>query len=551
MATIPVPFGKSPKGVFPSVNWGDPITKGLVVANHVDGVKGIDLVSRQTFEWLTNSVGSTPVPNNTRFGTATACLHDYGYWGGGTTFNPIAATDDVTVLMWAREDAVTNRGFFRRGKDGSGNGWSLYLKTENSACNPSFGAVWTSPSLVGRAVTNSAASINAGAGSEGMWLLGRYLQGRSLSIFCGNGTVAHDTSSVGSSMRTSTQGIALTGNTAATADNGNYVHFYGTVGNDQFIWARGLSDNECWEILSDPMRVYRRRSRVAVLVTAAGGGAVTLSPTEGHISVVGYSPGLSQARTLAPSTGALHLVGYQPGIVQSAGQTLFPSTGHEVLQGYAPGLSQARTLVPATGTERLQGYVPGVFQSVITTLAPSTGHLVLTGAVPGITQARTLAPSTGHVYLAGYAPVVEQVAGAQTLAPLTGSIILSGYVPTVSNAPSQPSSSSYSFGGGGGGGKRAWKEAGFDEKLDKIVEEWQEQHSPKLASKPAQDPAKSETAPVPTNEAREDEREELGQSALADLIADRVVAKLTPLLASNKQLAEEAFIFRLIQAGKL
>jgi hypothetical protein len=315
---------------------------------------------------------------------------------------------------------------------------------------------------------------------------------------------------------------------------------------------RQLSSGICAQLSSDLWgTAFVPDARRIYFDAGAGGGEVTLSPTEGHISVVGYSPGLSQARTLAPSTGTLHLVGYQPGIVQSAGQTLFPSTGHKVLQGYAPSLSQARTLAPATGTELLQGYIPGVFQSVITTLAPSTGHLVLTGSVPGITQARTLAPSTGHVYLAGYAPVVEQVAGAQTLAPLTGSIILSGHIPTVSNAPSQPSSSSYSFGGGGGGGKRAWKEAGFDEKLDKIVEEWQEQHSPKPASKPAQDPVKPETAPVPAKEAREDEREELDQSALADLIADRVVAKLTPLLASNKQLAEEAFIFRLIQAGKL
>ncbi len=265
------------KLAFPSVNWCDPINKRLVVANHVDSIEGRDLVSGQSFKWYTNSVGAAPISTPARVGRAVACLHDYGYWGGGVTYNPIAATDDVTVLVWAREDFVTNRGFFRRGRDGSGNGWSLYLKTENSACNPSFGAVWTSPSLVGRAVTNSAASINAGTGSDGMWLLGRYLQGRSLSIFCGNGTVAHDTSSVGSSMRTSTQGIALTGNTSATADNGNFVNFYGTVGNDQFIWARGLSDDECWDILADPMRVYRRPPTLVFFDSAGSGGETVVT----------------------------------------------------------------------------------------------------------------------------------------------------------------------------------------------------------------------------------------------------------------------------------
>lgn len=410
MATIPVPFGKSPKGVFPSVNWGDPITKGLVVANHVDGVNGIDLVSRQTFEWLTNSVGSTPVPNNTRFGTATACLHDYGYWGGGTTFNPIAATDDVTVLMWAREDAVTNRGFFRRGKDGSGNGWSLYLKTENSACNPSFGVVWTSPSLVGRAVTNSQASINAGTGSEGMWLLGRYLQGRSLSIFCSNGTVAHDTSSVGSSMRTSTQGIALTGNTTATADNGNYVHFYGTVGNDQFIWARGLSDNECWEILSDPMRVYRRRDRVAVLVTAAGGGAFTVDAQPGSFAVTGTDATLARSR----------LFDAQPGTFS--------------VNGTAATLAKGRILDAQPGTFTLSGTAATLEKTAAGafTIDAQPGTFSISGTAATLAYGRKFDAQPGAFTLSGAAATLtKNAAQAFELNAQTGSFAIGGTAATL------------------------------------------------------------------------------------------------------------------------
>lgn len=444
----------------PAVNWRDPINKRLIVANHVDNIEGRDLVSGTPFKWYQNSVGAPPVYTPAKVGRAVACLHDYGFWGGGNTFNPIAATDDVTVLLWAREDAVMNRGFFRRGKDGQGSGWSIQFGTANSVCNPTFSVVWTSPGLVGRGVTNAAAAINSGAGLPGMWMLGRFVQGKSLSLFCENGTVVHDTSSIGSSLRSSTYGIAMTGGTSSTGDGGSYIHHYGLVGNDVFIWARGLSDRECWDILADPLRVYRRPPSLVFFdaAVAGGGGGVT-----GDSSAVIEGTNGSAAGTVAVAGSSAATVGTATGtaaataaIASSSAQTLANvagiGTGTVQIYGTSSGAlgsvtgvaagvagvagSSIQALDPVAGTATgVVGSTPITGVSNVT-VGAVTGVAAGTGAISGASVAGVGAvagAAAGAVEaIGGSSRALDSVAGAATgvigSAPIAGAsaVILVG-----------------------------------------------------------------------------------------------------------------------------
>ena len=256
--------------IYPRINANSPYAKSLVMAYCPTDITSCDLVSRNNMRWYTNTIepSSPVIMSNGKVGRAILSTHDYARFD--TEYNPIAATDSVTICAWAKDLVGAGdqhgRTFFARGKDGNGNGWSLSLGSDASSLKRAiFGVVWTSPSLVGR-VLNSFVPL-----TTGRWIIGRYTQGVSLSMFFEGAEPVHDTTSVGTSLRTSTLGLGFHGGVANGFNDYSLLSWYGLLG-DVFVWNRALSDKECLGFLDNPFQIYQERE---FLYTGNGSGNYT------------------------------------------------------------------------------------------------------------------------------------------------------------------------------------------------------------------------------------------------------------------------------------
>jgi hypothetical protein len=249
--------------IIPELNRNHPLYKDLILAFPSNRTVFNELVTGKNYSWRTNTVeSSTPVKvKSSKNGSVIMSTHDYGRFNDGE-YNPLNANDDVTILVWAKDTVggiidQLSRCFFCRGKDGYGNGWSIqFATTGDSAKYPVFGIVWTSPSLVGRAVTSTGSW-------DGCWAIGRYKQGSQISLFMEGRAPVHDTSSIGSSLRTSSIGFGhfAPTNRGGTWDDYETHHWYGEVG-DIFVWKRALTDNECFGLLDKPFQLYKKPKNV-------------------------------------------------------------------------------------------------------------------------------------------------------------------------------------------------------------------------------------------------------------------------------------------------
>jgi len=114
-----------------------------------------------------------------------------------------SATSNFTLTAWVKIPTTGGRSFLSRGRDFSGDGWSLYLGTDSNT-KPVFGVVTTAPSTVSSIISGSSAIIT----NEWYFLVGVWTGGVSQALYV-NSVLETSGNNTGTSLRSSTEGIAV------------------------------------------------------------------------------------------------------------------------------------------------------------------------------------------------------------------------------------------------------------------------------------------------------------------------------------------------------
>jgi hypothetical protein len=80
-----------------------------------------------------------------------------------------------------------------------------------------------------------------------------------------------------------------------------------------------------------------------------------------------------------PGVGTIAITGYAPSIAQTANQAITPNVGNIVITGYAPTISQPQAVNPGVGSLTITGYAPTVTQNVDVPINPGVGTIAITG----------------------------------------------------------------------------------------------------------------------------------------------------------------------------
>ena len=231
--------------------------------------------------------------------------------------DPIATGDNVSILMgWIPASTAipsgTNVGtMFVRGQDGSGNGWSIFLRHD--------GTNQISFATVMGGAQQTAAGANAGL-RPGIpnYACGRVRQGVDVAVAV-NGSMRATTGTGNTSLRTSGVGCRFAGQTSA----GNTSHcdplLFGV------LWRRALTDIEMAFITAYPWTLWALPDFATDMYTSGpgqlqGAASITLSPSGSLTS--GINLGGTAPVTLNPTgtlTSGIQLVGNAPITIAPAG----------------------------------------------------------------------------------------------------------------------------------------------------------------------------------------------------------------------------------------
>lgn len=200
----------------------------------------------------------------------------------------------------------------------------------------------------------------------------------------------------------------------------------------------------------------QRFSAAYVFVLALVTTVVSLSPTQGAITISGLAPIVTQSISVTPGVGSLALTGLQPAVTTQ--QLVTPAIGAATLTGLQPTRQvisggdlertnedygygyrghayqdyprvfpdDSRELTPAIGLVTISGLAPSV--QIGYALAPAIGSLTLTGLQPAVTTQALVSPDIGLLTFSGLAP---SVTAGITSAPDIGVLTLTGLTPDV------------------------------------------------------------------------------------------------------------------------
>lgn len=236
-----------------NINWHNSVTKGLVSVLSPE-LRFKDLVNNNWFSWNLNTAepATSVTKRSVSVGEVIYSSHDYGIFDT-IGFNPIATTDNFTVLVWGSEEVRAGNSYshtlFSRGKDGQGAGRSIRLgTTANTSHYIYYDVISTSPSTVGHGISTNIPFIDK-------WVLARYIQGTSISLYINGFDPIHNTTSIGSNLRSSTYGIGVFGQEAYPLTSYESRNWFGLVGYI-FVWNRALSDRECQYCIDNPWQLF-------------------------------------------------------------------------------------------------------------------------------------------------------------------------------------------------------------------------------------------------------------------------------------------------------
>lgn len=368
-------------------------------------------------------------------------------------YNPtgILATDRLSLAdtvittsshfaFWAiiKREAGSTLRLFGRGKDGSGNGWSI-------------DCWYTSAGYMSAVVVNNTyyeAKVAPDFHKSDWQFVATILQqGEFVEPSHISSLIDFNRTRTGlagfSKLRTSTIGsaIGIGAQESLSSGGGSFVAMSGIENLAGMTEAAALT--RVYAIRDTILPKFNLPQQRNIWIAAAGGispgtGAITVtgyapaiqqpitvSPGAGAIIITGYGPTISQPQTIAPGLGSVLLAGLAPDVLQPL--IIAPALGSVVCTGLAPVIVQGSSLMPGLGSIIVQGLAPSISQS--TGIAPGLGEITCTGLAPAISQPRTIAPSIGVVTFTGLAPEISQAA---TINPATGAIVVQGLVPTIS-----------------------------------------------------------------------------------------------------------------------
>ncbi len=196
-------------------------------------------------------------------------------------------------------------------------------------------------------------------------------------------------------------------------------------------YSRALTDAEHLSLSRDPYQVLKPANDLYYFpVSAAGDGAIELTPSNGVINAVGNTPAVTASLSLSPSNGGINVAGNTPTVTSAL--SLSPSNGVVNAVGNTPTVTiqeAAIELTPSNGVINVTGNTPTI--GLTLDIAPQNGRIDVVGNTPEITRIIDLRPDNGAVNVNGNTPTISVVNGTSELEPSTGRIDAVGNTPVL------------------------------------------------------------------------------------------------------------------------
>jgi hypothetical protein len=168
-------------------------------------------------------------------------------------------------------------------------------------------------------------------------------------------------------------------------------------------FSRVLTGAEIKSLSENPWQIFAPAARSIWVPVAAGGPTYTLTADSGSFALTGQAAGLSFNRTLAADSGSFALTGQDAALLQN--RVLASDSGAFALAGQDATPTFSRVLSAASGSYALAGqdatltYTP--ISGATYTLAAASGSFALAGQGAVLLQNRSLAADSGSFALTG------------------------------------------------------------------------------------------------------------------------------------------------------
>ncbi len=366
------------------IDWGNPITRGIISVQDASGVDHITGMGTFTGSARVNKY--SPMGRGVLFGADTLTFPLAPY--SGTINDSLVWVGSRSLIGWAGYGANNGLGLTTNGSNlGIANQHASYTVPNTS---------WPTGIVV-------AIGVISGQFSGSLWLNG----------------IKKSTS------RYTTPAPQNVSSMSGASD---------VTGLLSIRYARQLNDSEVASLSANPWQIFKAQQR-RIWVGAAGGTNTAVNPGTGSIAITGYAPSIAQTanQAITPNVGNIVITGYAPTISQP--QAVNPGVGSLVITGYAPTVTQNVDVPvnPGVGTIAITGYAPTVAQTANQSVLPATGTIAITGYSPTVSQSanQAVTPDVGTITITGYAPIVQQAPASQNITPDVGTITITGYAPTV------------------------------------------------------------------------------------------------------------------------
>jgi hypothetical protein len=370
---------KPPVGA--QVDWGDPISRGLVsrwLFNERAGVRLIDIAGIAP-----GAAGNAPAWSVGRTGPAlqfTTASSQYVDLGASSP-SALQPTGGFSIGVWFRRNGTipTEQALFANWAVVGGNYHGVILTSEDNASGIAnqirlfFGN--GTATFAGRPIYSAAI-----ADSNWHFIVATW-DGATSNMYV-DGQIGATPVSVSGISWTST--VPRIG--AIYEAGANKAYAQGWIDGVCF-YNRALKPQEIARLYSEPFAgVYQPQKRVLYAVSSG----VSIAPSKGALAFTGKTPTLAQTanQTTAPAKGALTFGGKTPVVTRTANQTVAPAKGVLAFSGKQPAVAQTanQTVTPAKGALTFSGKTPTVAQSVPGVLTPSKGVFRFTGGIPVLVQ---------------------------------------------------------------------------------------------------------------------------------------------------------------------
>lgn len=364
------------------IDWGNPITRGLLLLMPLGAGDHRDLVTGQKGTRTGSGGGAFKNGVNELFGASSYI---------DLPFVPAIGTSSPCTFAWTQEPRSTS-GYSTVANINFGSGTSSFLIYEALSDSAYYFIVGPRSGA-----TNCGVGFNS-VGAVVNGTLDRYV------LLVKNNVL----SSTGGDYELWRNGVKQTQSNTATfgshtgavkrigaLDSAGDV-FEGSVANFH-VWGRPLDDAEAREWTTNEFITRARRRRWFGF--PAGAQQYSLTAAQGSFSLTGQAAGLRADRKLSAAQGSYTLTGQPAGLLQ--GRALAASLGSYALSGQAAGLFAQRRLSAAQGNYALTGQAAALVKSRL--LAAGQGTYALSGQDATLRATRLIAAAPASYSFSGQA----------------------------------------------------------------------------------------------------------------------------------------------------